>query len=95
MWALQPLFYPSFILDMIYLKGSRKHPVTSQKMDPLPNPADLNYLPQRTCLTDTQVGIWEQRNKCELQEMRDVRLEMSVKRLIDVSDIKGRDFAPR
>lgn len=66
MLALRPLFYPSFILNMTHLKGSRKHPVTSQKTDSFPNHANLNYLLQRTFLTDTQVRIWEKRNKCEL-----------------------------
>lgn len=63
----------------------------SQKMDPFPNQAILNYLPQRTFPADTQVGIWEKRNKCELQQMRDVRLGRSVKRWIDFRDVKGKE----
>lgn len=65
---------------MIYSQGGRDDPAISQKMDPSSNHANLPYLPGRAFLTDTQVGTWEKRNKCELQQMRDVRLEMSVRK---------------
>lgn len=89
MLALPPLFYPPFIPNMIYLKGSRKRPVDLLENRPFPQSSATETMPNR--YTSQKLG----KEKYELEQMTDVRLEMSLKRWVDVRGRKGRESSPQ